>query len=115
MKTLLIALFFSLINFTTTEIAGIYQIESEKLFDSLELSKYGTFIYHSRGSSCWTWTDIKGKWEQNGSILILHRIDSETVEVKEKYRFSIRYKTLTAIDFPYTNKNSTYKKVSTIY
>ena len=72
MKTLFLTLIFCLFNLTTFEITGKYQIESEMSYDTLELKKNGTYLYESRGDSCWTWTDITGTWELKDGILTLN-------------------------------------------
>lgn len=72
MKTLILTFIFYFLNLNTTEIIGKYQIESEVSYDTLELKEDGTYEYQSRGDSCWTWTNITGRWEFKDDRLILH-------------------------------------------
>ncbi|MBC8753869.1 hypothetical protein H2O64_04255 [Kordia sp. YSTF-M3] len=72
MKILSVLCLFFIFNITTTNIIGTYRIDSKTSFDTLELKFDGTYKYLSRGDSCWTWRDIKGKWELKNDILILH-------------------------------------------
>lgn len=87
MKTLISTLLFFLFNLASTEIIGKYQIESELSFDTLELKKDGTYEYHSRGDSCWKWSDFSGTWElKNNKLTLFHNYSykEETTEYFEK-------------------------------
>lgn len=110
MKILSVLYLFFLFNITTTDIIGMYKIESKNSFDTLELKSDGTYIYLSRGDSCWTWRDIKGTWELKDDILILH-YNSSFLE-DENYTFSFRNGILKSIQSPHSPpRTHTYKKL----
>src|SRR5262245_32838238 len=39
-----------------------FEIVDQNDFSSLTLMTDGTFVYKSRGSSCWTWSEYSGNW-----------------------------------------------------
>ena len=53
------------------EFEGIYRSTDDGDFSSLQIRVDGSFLYESRGDSCWTWTDIQGNWNRDGSVVTL--------------------------------------------
>lgn len=64
----------------TENVIGTYKIVEEFSIDTLELNEDGTYLYKSRGDSCWTWYDFSGKWKKDNKTLIL----SEKVNTYEE-------------------------------
>lgn len=68
----LLPILFSLLHNTARDLPGVYKITDTHIdFSTIEVKNDGRFIYERRGSSCWTWQDIKGFWEQRKDTLIL--------------------------------------------
>lgn len=113
MKLFIAFLFLLIWNLGSTDLPGIYEIQNERAIDTLELKNDGTFMYLSRGDSCWLWEDISGTWVATDDVLTLShsKRTSSGKMSNNKYQFSIIDGKLRSIKFPYRSESNYYKKI----
>ena len=108
-------------------IEGIYRIDDDLHFSTIELRKDKSFTFKYRGQSCWVWHDRNGFWEVIKDTLILKdnftwKEDTFIVNESEAKRNNIKIQivnelrkpiTKVEVSFYYLNKNNhVQKKIS---